>query len=77
MAIRGKKAIAIVKINEKEIFLDMKNAQNKMTVDGIDGINVKKVNNVAVIVDMGPDAMPAVFMRTGEKRTLYTGKSVF
>jgi hypothetical protein len=62
-----KKAIAIVKIDEKEIFLDVKNEQNKMTVDGIDGINVKKINNVAVIVDMGPDVMPAVFMRTRRK----------
>ncbi|WP_172373037.1 nucleoid-associated protein [Sporosarcina jiandibaonis] len=62
-----KKAIAIVKIDEKEMFLDVKNEQNKMTVDGVDGINVKKINNVAVIVDMGPDAMPAVFMRTRRK----------
>ncbi|MEI4769983.1 nucleoid-associated protein [Psychrobacillus sp. FJAT-51614] len=62
-----KKAIAIVKIDEKEIFLDVKNEQNKMIVNGIDGINVKKLNNMAVIVDMGPDEAPAVFIKTKKK----------
>ena len=62
-----KKVIAIVKIDEKEIFLDIKNEQNKMSVTGIDGINVKKINNMAVIVDMGPDLEPAVFMKTKKK----------
>nr|WP_281256546.1 nucleoid-associated protein [Rummeliibacillus pycnus] len=62
-----KKAIAIVKIDEREIFLDVKNEQNKMIVHGIDGINVKKVNNMAVIVDMGADEAPAVFIKTKKK----------
>ena len=62
-----KKVIAIVKIDEKEMFLDVKNEQNKMIVNGIDGINVKKINNMAVIVDMGPDVAPAVFMKTKKK----------
>ncbi len=62
-----KKVIAIVKIDEKEMFLDVKNEQNKMVVNGIDGINVKKINNMAVIVDMGPDVAPAVFMKTKKK----------
>ncbi len=61
------KVIAIVKIDEKEMFLDVKNEQNKMIVNGIDGINVKKVNNMAVIVDMGADEAPAVFMKTKKK----------
>ena len=34
------KAIAIVKIEEKEIFLDVKSDENKMIVNGIDGVNV-------------------------------------
>ncbi|WP_342514714.1 nucleoid-associated protein [Sporosarcina sp. FSL K6-1522] len=63
----AKKVLAIVKIDEKEIFLDVKNEQNKMTVNGIDGINVKKINNMAVIVDMGPDVAPAVFIKTKKK----------
>lgn len=61
------KVIAIVKIDEKEIFLDVKNEQNKMIVNGIDGINVKRINNMAVIVDMGSDKAPAVFMKTKKK----------
>lgn len=62
-----KKVLAIVKIDEKEIFLDVKNEQNKMTVSGIDGVNVKKSNNIAVIVDMGQDEPPAVFIKTKRK----------
>ena len=62
-----KKVISIVKIDEKEMFLDVKNEQDKMIVNGIDGINVKKINNVAVIMDMGPDVAPAVFMKTKKK----------
>lgn len=49
------------------MFLDIKNEQNKMTVNGIDGINVKKMNNMAVIVDMGADEAPVVFMKTKKK----------
>lgn len=63
----AKKVIAIVKIDEKEMFLDVKNEQNKVIVHGIDGINVKKINNMAVIVDMGADEAPAVFMKTKKK----------
>ena len=63
----AKKAIAIVKIDEKEIFLDVKNEQNKVIVQGIDGINVKKVNNMAVIVDMGADESPVIFIKTKKK----------
>lgn len=67
MSTEAKKVIAIVKIEEKEMFLDVKNEQNKMTVNGIDGINVKKINNMAVIVDMGADEAPVVFMKTKKK----------
>ncbi|MEO4055050.1 nucleoid-associated protein [Solibacillus sp. CAU 1738] len=67
MSTGAKKVIAIVKIDEKEMFLDVKNEQNKMIVSGIDGINVKKINNMAVIVDMGADEAPAVFMKTRRK----------
>ena len=65
-----KKVLAIVKIDEKEIFLDVKSEQDKMIVNGIDGINVKKINNAAVIVDMGLDEAPAVFMRTRRKEDI-------
>lgn len=60
----AKKVLAFVKIDEKELFLDVKSEENKMIVNGIDGINVKKINNAAIIVDMGPDEAPAVFLRT-------------
>ena len=63
----SKKVIAIVKIDEKEMFLDVKNEQNKMIVHGIDGINVKKMNNMAVIVDMGTEEPPIVFIKTKKK----------
>ena len=62
-----KKVIAIVKIDEKEMYLDVKSEQNKVVVNGVDGINVKKINNMAVIVDMGADEAPAVFMKTKKK----------
>lgn len=62
-----KNVIAIVKIDEKEMFLDVKSEQDIMTVNGIDGINVKKINNVAIIMDMGPDVAPAVFIKTKKK----------
>ncbi len=62
-----RKVLSVVKIDEKELFLDVKNEQNTMTVSGIDGINVRKINNAAIIVDMGPDEEPIVFMRTRRK----------
>lgn len=62
-----RKAISIVKIEEKEMFLDVKSEQNKVVVNGIDGINVKKINNMGVIVDMGQDEKPAVFLKTKRK----------
>ncbi|RHW38286.1 hypothetical protein D1B33_05205 [Lysinibacillus yapensis] len=65
-----KRAISIVKIDEKEIFLDVQSEQNKMSVNGIDGINVKKANNAAVIVDMGADQSPAVFIKTKRKEDI-------
>lgn len=52
------------------MFLDVKNEEDKMIVNGIDGINVKKNNNVCIIVDMGPDEMPAVFMKTRKKEDI-------
>ncbi|MBM7609608.1 hypothetical protein JOD29_002884 [Lysinibacillus composti] len=67
MSTEVKKVLAIVKIDEKEMFLDVKNDQNHLTVSGIDGINVKKLNNMAVIVDMGRDEPPAVFIKTKKK----------
>ncbi|RKJ14824.1 hypothetical protein D7X33_48180, partial [Butyricicoccus sp. 1XD8-22] len=63
----AKKVLAIVKMEDKEIFLDVKNEQEKMSINGIDGINVRKLNNLAVIVDMGTDASPAVFIKTKKK----------
>lgn len=66
----AKKVLAIVKIDEKELFLDVKSEADKMVVNGIDGINVKKINNAAVMIDMGPDEAPAVFMRTRRKEDI-------
>ncbi|MER2262201.1 MAG: nucleoid-associated protein [Psychrobacillus sp.] len=63
----AKRAISIVKIDEKEMYLDIKSEQEKVIVNGVDGINVKKINNIAVILDMGPDTPPAVFMKTKKK----------
>ena len=36
------------------MFLDVKNEQNKMVVNGIDGINVKKINNMCRHCRYGP-----------------------
>lgn len=62
-----KKVLAIVKIEDKEIFLDVKSGEDKVVVNGIDGINVKKANNMALIVDMGADETPLVFIKTKKK----------
>ena len=63
----AKTVLAIVKIDEKEMFLDVKNEGDKMTVNGIDGINVKKANNIAIIIDMGDSEPPIVFMKAKKK----------
>lgn len=66
-----KRVLALVKIDEKELFLDVKNDGTTMEVHGIDGINVKKANNAAIIVDMG-ERPPLVFIRTRKKEdTIY------
>lgn len=62
-----RRVLSIVKIEDKELFLDVKNEQNTMTVSGVDGINVRKINNAAIIVDQGPDEDPTVFIRTRRK----------
>ena len=66
----AKRVLAIVKIDEKEMFLDVKNEGDKMIVNGIDGINVRKANNVAIIVDMGAEEPPMVFMKTKKKEDI-------
>ncbi|WP_341299959.1 hypothetical protein MHB44_15825 [Lysinibacillus sp. FSL H8-0500] len=66
----AKKVIAIVKIDEKETFLDVQNDHHTMTVNGIDGINVKKINNAAIIIDMGLEQPPAVFIKTKRKEDI-------
>ena len=70
MSMDAKKVIAIVKIEEKEMFLDVKNEHNQMIVNGVDGINVKKINNMAIIVDMGSDQSPAVYIKTKRKEDI-------
>lgn len=66
----AKKVLAIVKIDEREIFLDVKSDADKVLVSGIDGINVKKANNVAIIIDMGADVPPLVFIKTKKKEDI-------
>lgn len=66
----SKKVLAIVKIDEKELFLDVKSEANKMVVNGIDGVNVKKINNAAIVIDGGPDEAPAVFLRTRKQEDI-------
>lgn len=73
----AKKVLAIVKIDEKELFLDVKNEENKLVVNGIDGINTKKINNMAVIVDMGADEAQSSLLKQNEKKMSSIGKSVF
>ncbi len=61
------RVLSIVKIEDKEIFLDVKNEQDQMTVQGIDGVNVKKIYNMAVIIDRGADEAPIVLIKTKKK----------
>lgn len=65
-----RRVLSIVKIDEKELFLDVKNVQNTMTVSGVDGINVRKINNAAIIIDNGPKEDPTVFLRTRRKEDI-------
>lgn len=59
--------LAIAKIEDREMFLNVQNADNTMMVQGIDGINVRKSSHVAIIVDQDNDAAPAVFLKTRRK----------
>lgn len=59
--------LAIAKIEDREMFLNVQNDENKMSVQGIDGINVKKSTHVAIIIDQGDDLAPAVFLKTRRK----------
>jgi len=52
------------------MFLDVKNDNNKMIIHGVDGINVKKINNMAIIVDMGEEKPPVVFIKTKRKEDI-------
>ena len=61
------KVLAIVKIEDKEMFLNVSNKEQQVMMNGVDGINVKKSANIVVIVDMGAGEMPAVFMKTKKK----------
>ena len=60
--------LAIAKIEDREMFLNVQNSENTMMVQGVDGINVKKSNNVAIIVDQGDEEAPAVFLKTRRKK---------
>ncbi|MER1999714.1 MAG: nucleoid-associated protein [Lysinibacillus sp.] len=62
-----RQVLAIAKIEEREMFLNVQNSDNLMTVQGIDGINVKKSTHVAIIIDQGADVAPAVFLKTRRK----------
>lgn len=59
--------LAIAKIEDREMFLNVQNSDNLMTVQGIDGINVKKSTHVAIIIDQGDTEDPAVFLKTRRK----------
>lgn len=63
----SKTVLSIVKIEEKELFLDVKQEAGKLAMNGIDGINVKRAYNSVIIVDMGADEKPAVFVKTKKK----------
>lgn len=59
--------ISIVKMEDREVFLDVRHTQEQMNIDGIDGINVKRPHNMAVIIDRGADEVPIVLLKTKKK----------
>ena len=59
--------LAIAKIEDREMFLNVQNTDNTMQVHGVDGINVKKSSHAALIIDMGGEEAPAVFIKTRRK----------
>ncbi len=61
------KILTIVKIEDRDMYLDVTSEEDNLIISGVDGINVKKANNTAVIVDMGSDKAPAVFIKTKRK----------
>ncbi|MER1985031.1 MAG: nucleoid-associated protein [Solibacillus sp.] len=62
-----KTVLSIVKVEDKELFLDVKSEDGKLAMNGVDGINVKRAYNSVVIVDMGAEEKPAVFIKTKKK----------
>ena len=63
--------LAIVKIDEKVDVLRCQNDGDKMIVNGIDGIDVRKANNVAIIVEYGGGRVANGIMKT-KKEGRYT-----
>lgn len=62
-----KTVLSIVKIEDKELFLDVKEQDGKLAMDGVDGINVKRAYNSVIVVDMGAEAAPVAFVKTKKK----------
>lgn len=63
---RTVRVLAIMKIDEKDTFIDVKQADGVLAIQDVEGISLKRVNNTALIVDFGNDT-PSVFIRTKKK----------
>lgn len=62
-----KTVLSIVKVEDKELFLDVKQEAGKLAMSGVDGINVKRAYNCVIVVDLGAEVAPAVFIKTKKK----------
>lgn len=60
------RVLAVMKIDDKDTFIDIQQQDGQLAVQNMDGISLKRVNNTALIIDFGDDT-PAVFIRTRKK----------
>ena len=67
MGHQTKQVLSIVKIDEREIFLDVQSDENKVTVNEVDRITSREPSQIANIIDIG-DEPPLIFIRTKKKR---------
>lgn len=59
------RVLAVMKIDEKDTFIDVAEHDGELRVQDVEGISLKRINNTALIVDFG-DRL-SVFIRTKKK----------
>lgn len=63
---RRVRVLAIMKIDEKDTFIDIAQTEGGLRVTDVEGISLKRINNTALIVDLGNGEL-SVFVKTKKK----------